>query len=286
MKKTFRIIQTTAALIGLTVFVSCFSSGGGGGGDEDNDAAQQEIQENPNPIVGDWWKPAPGTSWQWQLSGALNTSYDVQMYDIDLVDVSADAIAGLKAAGRVVICYFSAGSWEDWRPDAGSFPEAVKGKTMDGWPDEKWLDIGNLDVLKPIMEARLDLAATKGCDGVEPDNVDGYSNNTGFSLTADEQLTYNRWLSDEAHQRGLSIGLKNDLEQVPALVNWFDWALNEQCFEMDECDLLDPFVVAGKAVFGVEYEGNPDEFCPAMNAKNFDWLFMDWDLDGNRTACR
>jgi len=30
----------------------------------------------------------------------------------------------------------------------------------------------------------LDLAAQRGCDGVEPDNVDGYSNDNGFGLTA------------------------------------------------------------------------------------------------------
>lgn len=42
------------------------------------------------------------------------------------------------------------------------------------------------------MQARLDLAVQKGCDGVEPDNVDGYQNNSGFPLTAQDQLAYNR----------------------------------------------------------------------------------------------
>lgn len=285
MKNAFRIAQLAAAIIGLTTFIAC-SGGGGGDGDESDDGVQQEIQENENPIAGDWWKPAPGTSWQWQLSGELNASYDVQMYDVDLIDSSAETISNLKAAGRVVVCYFSAGSWEDWRPDAGEFPDSVKGKTMDGWPDEKWLNISNLELLGPIMEARLDLAVAKGCDGVEPDNVDGYANDTGFPLTAEDQLAYNRRLSDEAHERGLSIGLKNDLDQIPGLLNWFDWALNEQCFEMDECELLEAFVRAGKAVFGVEYQGDPAVFCPSMNARNFDWLLMDWDLGGGRSACR
>jgi hypothetical protein len=231
------------------------------------------------------WRPAPGTSWQWQLTDPIDTSVEVEMYDIDLVDTPQGVIDGLREAGRTVICYFSAGSWEDWRPDKDDFPPEVLGNTLSGWPDEKWLDIRRLDLLGPIMEVRLDLAVEKRCRGVEPDNVDGYTNNTGFPLTADDQLRYNRFLAGAAHARGLSVGLKNDLEQVGELLGEFDWALNEQCFEYDECDLLDPFVAAGKAVFGVEYTGDTATFCPLANAKGFSWLKKKLDLDAWRIDC-
>jgi len=233
-----------------------------------------------------WWQPSPGTSWQWQLSGTLDTSIDVQMYDIDLVETPSATIADLRNAGRTVICYFSAGSWEDFRDDAALFPEAVLGSIMDGWPDERWLDIRQIDLLAPVMSARLDLAVSKSCDGVEPDNVDGYANASGFPLTGADQLAYNRWLAKSAHERGLSIGLKNDLDQIPDLVADFDWALNEQCAEFAECELLSPFVQVGKAVFGVEYEGEAATFCPVVNALNFDWLHKRLDLDAWRVACR
>ncbi|GAB4431716.1 MAG: endo alpha-1,4 polygalactosaminidase [Anaerolineae bacterium] len=232
------------------------------------------------------WQPSPGTSWQWQLSGTIDTSFDVEMVDIDLFDAPQSVIDQLHADGRVVICYFSAGSWEDWRDDAGNFPASLLGKPLDGWPDEKWLDIRQLDTLGPLMQARLDVAVQKQCDGVEPDNVDGYSNNSGFPLSAADQLAYNRWLAEQAHSRGLSIGLKNDLDQIPQLVDYFDWALNEQCFEYDECDTLTPFVAAGKAVFGVEYSLAPEAFCAQANALNFDWLKKNLDLDAERIACR
>jgi hypothetical protein len=232
------------------------------------------------------WQPAPGTSWQWQLSGDLDTSFDVQMYDIDLFDAPSATITQLQAAGRAVICYFSAGSWEDWRPDAGDFSEALLGEPLEGWPGERWLDIRQLDQLAPLMAARLDLAQAKGCDGVEPDNVDGYANDTGFPLSAAHQLAFNRWLAAQAHARGLSVGLKNDLEQVPDLLADFDWALNEECFTYDECQALLPFVQAGKAVFGVEYDLATDQFCPQANALNFDFLKKHWELDAWRQACR
>ena len=233
-----------------------------------------------------WWRPQPGTSWQWQLSGAIDTSVDARMYDIDLVETPRATINRLHRDGRVVICYFSAGSWENWRPDRDRFPPSVLGKPLAGWPGERWLDIRRLDILAPIMEARLDLAVDKGCDGVEPDNVDGFANDTGFPLRGLDQLRYNRWLAQAAHRRGLSVGLKNDLDQVGALVDDFDWALNEQCFQYDECDRLTPFIQRGKAVFGVEYQGDPSVFCPKANRMNLDWLRKNLNLDGWRIPCR
>jgi hypothetical protein len=246
-------------------------------------------KEGTPPPTGDWWQPEPGTSWQWQLSGTIVTTYAVQMYDIDLFDVPQATIDELHGDGRIVICYFSAGSWENWRDDAGDFPTSVIGNPLDGWPGEKWLDISQINLLAPIMTARLDLAASKQCDGVEPDNVDGYANSTGFPLTGQDQYNYNIWLAQQAHQRNLSIGLKNDLDQIPQLVSHFDWALNEQCFQYDECELLLPFVQANKAVFGVEYEeegADPDQFCPPANQYNFDWLLKTYDLGDYRLACR
>ncbi|MFA6435306.1 MAG: endo alpha-1,4 polygalactosaminidase, partial [Elusimicrobiales bacterium] len=232
-----------------------------------------------------WWKPAPMTTWQWQLTGLpIDQSFEVQAYDIDLFDNAASTIASLHSRGRVVICYFSAGSYENWRPDQAGFPAAVKGNS-NGWAGENWLDIRNLAVLGPLMKARLDLAVQKGCDAIEPDNVDGYANNTGFPLTAADQLAYNRFLAVEAHNRGLSIGLKNDLDQVPQLVNDFDWALNEQCNQYKECETLVPFITAGKAVFNTEYSGAPSAFCPAMNSMRISSMKKDLNLTAPMTPC-
>ncbi|MBI5488869.1 MAG: endo alpha-1,4 polygalactosaminidase [Deltaproteobacteria bacterium] len=234
------------------------------------------------------WRPAPGTSWQWQLTDLpIDCTFDVVMYDIDLFDVPQDTIDALHAEGRIVVCYFSAGSWEDWRADAADFPSATLGNDLDGWPGERWLDTRDATV-RGIMADRLDLAAAKDCDGVEPDNVDGYANNPGFPLTPATQLDYNRFLATEAHARGLSVGLKNDLDQIPDLLPDFDWALDEECFRWDECDLLLPFIDAGKAVFQVEYgdAALADTICPQANTLGFDTLIKNLDLDAWRIPCR
>ncbi len=234
----------------------------------------------------------PGTSWQWQLSGTVNETVldnvanTKKMYDIDLIDNDAALISRLKAKNITVVCYFSAGTSENWRPDYSSFPAAVKGSAVQGWAGENWLDVRNTAVLGPIMSARMDLAVTKGCDGLEPDNVDGYANKSGFPLTATDQLNYNRLLVTLAHNRGLSVGLKNDVDQIADLVGDFDWALNEECNQYSECGGYSAFIAQNKAVFGVEYKGSTSTFCPPMNAANYDWLLKDLDLTATRTACR
>lgn len=224
--------------------------------------------------------------WQIQYTGDLNLDLDVEVFNLDLFDTSPEDIALLHQRGVFVMCYFNAGAYEDWRSDAHLFPTDVLGAAMAGWPGERWLDIRRVDLLTPIMEARLDLARAKGCDGVDPDNVNGYMNETGFSLTAADQQRYNIWLATAAHQRGLLIGLKNDGEQSEALAPYFDWALNESCFFYNECDSLQPFLRSGKPVFVIEYHLEPESFCEAANRMNVNALHKRRDLDAYRVDCR
>ncbi|MEU5277693.1 endo alpha-1,4 polygalactosaminidase [Streptomyces asoensis] len=236
------------------------------------------------PSAGKRWRPAPGTGWQWQLSGRLDTAVDVPVYDIDGFDHTAATVAALHGDGRKVVCYLSTGAWEDWRPDAADFPASVIGKG-NGWKGERWLDIRALDVLEPLMVARLDMCRAKGFDAVEPDNMDGYKNTTGFPLVAADQLRYNRLVARLAHDRGMSVGLKNDLDQIPALVGDFDFAVNEQCAQYDECEELTPFVAAGKAVFHVEYELPTSDFCADSRRLKLSSLLKKYELGAWREAC-
>jgi hypothetical protein len=199
----------------------------------------------------------------------VDQSVDAQVYDIDLFQNSAAVVSSLHAQGRHVICYLDAGTWEGWRPDASAFPASVLGAADPGWTEERWLDIRQLSILEPIIQARLQLCKEKGFDSVETDNVDGFQNKSGFPLTAANQLTYDEWLASAAHALGLSIALKSDTNQIPQLEPYFDYALDEECIEYSECNLLTPFITAGKAVFEDEYALNPSQFCAQLNALGF-----------------
>jgi hypothetical protein len=239
---------------------------------------------DPAPCDG-CWRPALRTSWQWQLQGKIDRSVHAHMFDVDMFDVPAATVQALHRSGRRVVCYVDAGTWENWRPDASKFPDRVKGKP-NGWPGERWLDIRALDVLRPILKARVAKCAAKGFDAIEFDNVDGYANNSGFPLDGADQLRFNVWLANQAHRHGLSVALKNDLGQVGKLLRYFDFALDEQCFQYHECYRLKPFVKAGKAVFEVEYKLDPPEFCPKANDLNFNSMKKRLSLKVWRHPCR
>ncbi|MDN3904803.1 endo alpha-1,4 polygalactosaminidase [Arthrobacter sp. YD2] len=236
------------------------------------------------PSSGSNWAPSPGGSWQWQLSGPLDLDVTADSFDVDYETTTAADVDTLHRAGSGVICYLSAGSWEEYRGDAGQFPDSVLGTVLDGWPDERWLDIRRMDILLPIMADRMDTCVAKGFDAVEPDNVDGYVNESGFPLTAEDQLAYNRAVAALARDRGLSVALKNDLDQIPDLVEHFDFAINEECVRYSECDSYAPFTEAGKAVLHVEYEGTLD-FCSESARLGLSSMLKPLDLGAAREPC-
>jgi hypothetical protein len=220
-------------------------------------AAILDPQAPPVPLAPGGRVPQLTDTWQWQLlvdeTHPLDTSYDVAVYDIDMEETPASTIAELRAAGRYVVCYFSAGSYEAFRSDAGQFLPSDLGAPLDPpFGDELWLDI-NSDNVQRVMRDRLDRAREKGCNAVEPDNVDGFDNDNGMGLTAEQQVAYNKFIANAAHERGLAVGLKNDLEQVSELLAYFDFSVNEQCHQYKECGELQPFLDAGKPVFNAEY---------------------------------
>ncbi|KAJ9606683.1 hypothetical protein H2200_008691 [Cladophialophora chaetospira] len=176
------------------------------------------------------WQPKNGTTWNIQLLKPLTSPSkgDFDVWDIDLFDNTQETISSLKNQSAKVICYFSAGSSEDWRPDYSSFASSDLGNGLDGWPGENWLNLSSPNVRK-TMEKRLDLAHSKGCDGVDPDNVDGYDNDNGLSLTQQDSIEYMQFLATAAHQRGMAIGLKNAGALISSLLDAVQWSVNEQC---------------------------------------------------------
>jgi hypothetical protein len=239
----------------------------------------------PPSVAAARWAPGPDTTWQIQFSGPLNTNVAADAYDLDMFDTGAGTVAALHAKSRHVVCYINAGAWENWRPDASRYPSAVKGSKLDGWPGERWLDIRRIEVIGPILIDRLDQCQAKGFDGVEFDNVDGQSNDTGFPLSADDQLTFDRWLAARAHERGLAVGLKNTLELGAQLEPSFDFAILEQCFQYHECRLVQPFIDADKSVIDVEYSLGRAQFCAKAANLGIGAMRKRLSLSAWRRAC-
>jgi Glycoside-hydrolase family GH114 len=79
--------------------------------------------------------------------------------------------------------------------------------------------------------------------------------------------------------------------QLADLKPYFDLAINEQCFEYQECNDPPPgyrgWVASGKAVFNVEYNLSASHFCPQANAWRLNSIVKDSNLyDTPWTPCR
>jgi hypothetical protein len=280
--------MTTRCVLALAVLALA----GCGGGARDEAEPSGLDPGVPAVTEGAWYRPPADVTWHWQLTGEIDTSHDVELYDVDLFETPDAVFAELHGRGAKVLCYFSAGSSEEGRPDFADMPASARGNELDGYPDERWLDIRSGAVVD-VMLARLDLARDRGCDGVEPDNVTAYRNDSGFPLTESDQLAFNRNLANEAHRRGLAIALKNDGDHARELAGYFDLELNEQCFEYEECGQLRPFLDAGKPVLNVEYaetrsaaERLASSLCPRARGAGLRTLILPLDLDGEfRVSC-
>ena len=192
-------------------------------------------------------------------------------------------VRAVHHAGGYAVCYIDAGGIENYRPDWERFKRWHRehGKSLLGrpfskrFPEERWANVGGQRqraFLLKMMERRTRKCAAAGFDAIEYDVVAAHESGrkvTGWRVSYADQLAYNRGLARIAHRHGLAVGLKNDLSQVEDLVGSFEFAINEECFTYHECELLSPFVDAGKPVFHVEYTNSRAEFCETTEGLGF-----------------
>lgn len=235
------------------------------------------------------WSPTTSHSiaWDWVISKVPTAHAGLDVIDTDGFDNTAANVTAWHTFGTVAICYLDLGTYEPTRPDLKLIPAKDVGQSLGGeFGDESWLDIRDVAGLTPLVQSRVAMCKTKGFDAVEPDDIDGYTNDSGFPLTAGDQLAYNRMIAATVHAAGMSVGLKNDTDQAAQLEPSFDWALDEQCNQYGECGSLKPFTAANKAVFNAEYQGNTSTFCPADAAAKINGAKFVTALNGTgHTAC-
>lgn len=265
---------------------------------------------SPAAPNGSVWKPRVGATWQIILRSTIDSSVgtltpDVEVWDIDVNEHPDDTVKKLHASNKKAICYFSAGSWENWRADKDKFAKADLGNVLDGWPNENWLNTASASV-RAIMSQRIADAASRGCDAIDPDNVDGYANNNGIGLTKEGAVDYIKFLAKEARSHNMAIGLKNAAEIIDDVLDVVDFSVNEQCAQYGECATFAKFIKAGKPVFQIEYpnDGSNDnskkrsagqieeraalssaatKTCQSMESSNlwgFSTVIKNMDLDG------
>lgn len=256
-------------------------------------------RNNTDPKTGKWigWQPAPQTTWQISLSSIPDPFAPADtyaLYDFDLFNITSANVKTLHAQGQRVVCYFSAGTKESFRNDVDDIPRAAIGKELPDWPGEFWLNTTDPKV-REVMEKRLEMARQKGCDAVDPDNVDGYDNDNGLELNRVDATAYVKWLARTAHAKNMAIGLKNAAGIARNVLQDVQFSVQEQCVETDECELYRPFANTGKAVLHIEYVDNwyaqdndglsIKDLCASQGESGFSTLVKLKQLDSFTRGC-
>jgi hypothetical protein len=227
----------------------------------------------------------------------------VTLIDVDGFNISAAKIAQLKQQGIYTVCYLDVGSYEPGRPDSDQYPAYLKIQQDPDWPAEYFLDINDVwkpnSVLATILKNRFKMCKDKGFDAIEPDNLQNDENVRGGKITTQQQIDFNGWVADTAHQYGLAVFQKNGPDKIlmkdktgKMMVEKFDGILNEQCQEYDECQPLAEYAKRGKLALNVEYKSSIVLDCVLSNLLKINSLKKDLSLKGGnmsgykRQACQ
>jgi hypothetical protein len=231
--------------------------------------------------------PDSAPSWQIQLTGSFDTSFDVERYEADLFALDAAAVRAVHEPGHTLTCYVSVGTAEPWRSDYMDLPSAAIGNALSDYPQERWLDVRNQGV-RDVMTERLALAASIGCDAVELSNLGAHLADSGFALSQADEVGYGQWLISTAHARGLAAGVSGSDDLVPLLVADADWGLTEECLAYDSCAVWQAFTKRGKPVFMIEYGSANDApvLCPEAAKLGFSLVIKRRALDAFRVGCQ
>jgi hypothetical protein len=190
--------------------------------------------------------------WDWQIGRVTplqrTGARAVDIYDIDGFLTTKAQVRAIRTTWQAstlahpkTICYLDL-AWEDYRPDgspapSGRFPAATLGNIYFGYSQERWVDLRQLDALKPMLDERIAMCARKGFDAVELDDIDSFDppSTTGFHLTPGDAQNFLAYAFNEIHRYGMTGLWKNS----PYLSWWgrhyADGAIVEECYVYHAC---------------------------------------------------
>ncbi|MGH2549313.1 MAG: endo alpha-1,4 polygalactosaminidase [Thermomicrobiales bacterium] len=238
--------------------------------------------------ISGYWAPPADVRWTFQKSpNGVPVDQDLKLAIVPLFGANEAQIKKLESEGISAICTINVGYVLNTDPDYDQFRTPMIGKLVWEGNVPHWIDIRNTGV-RALMQARMEQAKEIGCKGVITENMELWYNDTGFYISYGDQLVYNRWLADTAHQLGLSIGMHNTFFQVNDLVDWFDFGLVEDCLNSGDCETYIPFLSAGKPVLDIEYNSMSSEvdICKAGRELRFNTIIKGYSDDTTFVDCR
>lgn len=234
------------------------------------------------------WLPAPDAKFDLQFTTPMQLQRQVDFMVLDLADALPNEVDAIRGNGAAAVCYFNGGSISTEDDDFDVVPPLVIGRTLETDPQSRWLDLRDINQLTDFISGRLDRCRDKGFDAALVGNLENYLFRSGFPIGERQQLAFNQYIADAAHQRGLTIGLWNSRSQIAALAGSYDFVLVSGCFEDGWCNETQPFIDMGKPAFLVEFAESPRsdvEFCAANQTFGTMGIIKRQVLDGWLRLC-
>jgi septation ring formation regulator EzrA len=101
-------------------------------------------------------------------------------------------------------------------------------------------------------------------------------NQDGFGYPRSAYADYVKYMAKVAHDNDMAIGLKNAVDMIPDVLSDVQFAVNEECRELNECDAYKSMTKAGLAVFNIEYATTD---CSDPSGVNLSTVLKTYDLD-------
>lgn len=157
------------------------------------------------------------------------------------------------------VIYFNLGTLESFRKYAVSpYPKSVIGKSVEGWPNERWLDLTNyrtMECLKENIKITISFLRKKyprWFPKIDLDNLDGWDYDTGFELDKKDVVEYvNEIISWFHREFEGEVCYRNGWELVDMLKG--DAILCEEGLEQNFLKFYDR---VQKPVYDIEYYKN------------------------------
>jgi hypothetical protein len=262
-------------------------------------AADLGLTSGRSPVIAVDGAVAPHTNPKaYDIDGFDNTGSDNGNEAQSLDSSDSPVVAELHALGDHVICYIDVGTAESWRVDFSELKAALLG-AVKGWPGEYWISLAPRyrGIVERVMLKRFEMCRNNHFDAVEPDNMDSSEN--GTTNTRAEQIDYDEWVAQEVHRLGMSVAQKNYEDESSTLEPYFDFVIEEQCYQYADCRDLAPYYRNHKAVLEVEYQTDMSKSrfaraCktginsqPGADMTGLDSVYLSVNLDGSvRIPCR
>jgi hypothetical protein len=228
-------------------------------------------------------------TWDWQQ----NEPYEFgRKLDVFVTTPGRDTRTGVVRMSMInktkVVCPVSVGTVASTDFFANMYPPQVVGNAVEGRAETHYLDIRNMNAILLLVGKRFNKCQAEQHSVILATDLDSHLVDGDFDISAEDVVAYATALAKIAHDLDMEIVQKDVPDLTPQLVDIFDFALTESCYQDGWCGDMQPYLNAGKIVLDAEYNDRPinwAEACEYAANNGISMILKDRDLTADLQTC-